>query len=861
MAGFFKGKSSREQRELRLRFGFIEVKPALNPNGEEMFGLVELAPEYGAELFRVAKRRQNKQKRFFSAALRLTGPELNLFLADDKREQQFWSSLSEALPTDVPSQILLRRRRGSLATHYQAWQDKIQRRLTDPEVAYSFLQDYLENLVYPVEESGLTESWAGIFVSGSNEEEVAARLALIMSKLPCEAAPCTSAELSWLLLDYYAPQLIEQILDNNESADQLFVRWLSESLPVIDETAIYSGEQLTHFWTLAAPPSTIEGGWTRPLLESETLADSEYDVVVHLAPAPVDPKLFEVLNRRVATLEKMLEKARSEGNRGAVRELAEQRNEIESRLNAMSEGSEHYFEIGISLALRTSVEQPQQSKVFEDELNALGFAPRPVEGYEEIERALLNCAPLNLGYLSRSFVLPSSATGRLAHITSEGGFNHDSAGPLAGISPTGHPLYFNPATRPGESAMFFLGEPGKASGPSARAFAQYLTAMRYLEGSNIFGFDLSGEWSATVRQLGGEYLGFGPDYYGTFGWNPLYISPDRLNDLKALEYWVRDTATYLDKLLELNPLEQQDLNALLLECAIQASEQKLTIDAEMLYQRAHKGGYRLLAERLDEITSGGMYDWLFANPTRLPEPGTNSGMLFVGFSAQGLKELNQETRRFYLNRFFTAWVAKLSNSQTQPQLIILDEAQELLTTPQAAATLVWLKQNAARLGVSLWALSPRTDEWLVSNAGQKFLDSATWQFFFNQSSPGLAGMARRFALPQRAVKTIRELGMGSALIRHSSGALSELLPLPGDYISRLIPARVQKQLSAKTYKPLAGSTAPATANPSPATGTRSGGLRPNVPEPVAETEQTKTAASATKDQSDPVFIFAKARGA
>ena len=873
MAGIFGLKSNRVRRELERKFGFSRVRPVLNETGQEEFGLIELAPEYGLELFAGASRKPKADRRpYLSAGLRLVGPQLNLFLGDDKHEQNFWSSLCAALPSDSPCQVLLRRRRGELGPHYQSWQNKAQERLTDPEVGFFFLQDYLENVIYPVEESGIAHLWAGIFISGRDEAELARRLTRIAEALPCASVFCSSDELSLLLMDYFAPSLLESGLSQEELKPQLLAKAGLE----IGETEVENGNSLS-FWTLSAPPPQVEGGWTRPLLESEALADSEFDIVVHLAPTPSSENLQAVISRRIASLELSIAQARANGDKRLVRELAQQRLEVGQRLEAMADGSESYYELGVSLALRSLPDSgeleakiEQETAIFKTELSELGMSPRRVIGLENMQRALLTCAPLNLGRMARSFILPSQAAGRLAQVASEGQIEVDPTLPLVGLTPGGEPLFLNPAARPGESSLFFVGNPGKGSALPARALVEYLAGMRYIDGTAIFGFDPAGDWVGAVRQLGGTYVALGPNQKLDFGWNPLCLAPEHLNNLTTLEKWINQVAAYLEKLLELNPLERQDLNAVLLECAIEAMERGIEIQAGLLYERAQAGGYRLLAERLSDIKPGGSYHWLFARPTSLPVPGLTDDLLFIGFSEVALQELNPEARSFYLAQFFAAWVgqlAKIPRQYAPPLLLVLDEAQEILAWPEAASNLLWLSRQALPLKLSFWAISPRCDEWLTSACGQKLLDASTWQFFFSQNGAGLAGVARRLALPQRTLRAIRELGSGAAILRHATGALIELVPLPGDYVARFMPAKPRKQIAPAAA--MAGRTAATdktgtftTSKPAAEVPTR-----PLVPEPLPITAlekveaATKETASTEGKEQEPVYIFSVARGA
>jgi hypothetical protein len=342
--------------------------------------------------------------------------------------------------------------------------------------------------------------------------------------------------------------------------------------------------------------------------------------------------------------------------------------------------------------------------------------------------------------------------------------------------------------------------------------------------------------------------------------------------LAALEGWVQEVAEYLDKVLELNPVEQQDLNPLLLECAIEAVKAGEAVTADLLYQKAAAGGYRLLAERLAEITAKGTYGWLFATPTNLPLSGATGDLLFLGFSQRAQEILSEEARNFYLGRFFAAWARQLATTPRQsvrPTLLVLDEAQQLLSQPQAAQALLWLKRNAAPLGLSLWALSPRCDEWLLSTCGQRLLDAATWQVFFNQNGAGLAAAARRLALPQRALKVIRDSLPGAALLRHASGALTEVLPLPGDYVFRLIPTAPKKQLAAPVVEAReAANQKTVQATPSPAEAKPASSPRPHMPEPLPATakngdniEEVAPAAKSADKDTNPVYIFAGAKGA
>ena len=791
MAGgwFKKNKSS----GLAVFTGFKSVRVVNGLAGGEKFGLVELAPEYAADIFTPPADRRRPAEytgSVFTAALQLGGPGLNRWLAEAKDDQAFYVSLCQSLPPDSPSQFLLRRRRSQLGPHYDAMQQQALQRLPDEEIARFFLQDYLDNLIYPVEDSGLAELWCGLLISGRSDEEVTDRMARLLATLPCDARPCQAAELSKLLLEYFAPGLAQTQAENGEATDTLYAEWLSEVPFEVVEESMYNGQR-NAYWTLSAPPLKHEGGWTRRLLENEVLTNTEFDISVHLAPAYQESTMQEVLNRRLAMINEGIEAALDAYHRPEADELREQQREIEDRLYGLVDEQHRYFEIGITLSLRADPDIfDEECQVFEGELRQCGLAAHRTMTVSQTQSAMLDCAPLNISRFDRPFVLPAPQAGHLLHLGTVG---QPLAGPthtLVGLSPAGETVYLDPAARPGQTACFLLGEPGQTSAKQAGALVRYMAGLRWFKGGAVFGLDRKGEWQWLVTKQGGRYINLGASDSG-YSFNPLEVTADGLSQISQLEGWVTEIGGFLSAILELDDERREDLSAVLVEAALARVNRNEEINPASLWIRAESSGYLPLAERLRQLGHNGRYGWL-AQPTRLPLPG-HEELLFLGLSEEVRRSWSEDAQRYYWSRLF-ARLAALGGAHvpTRPYLFLINDAHELLTDPTAARSLSWTGQQAARLNLSLWLLAPRADDWINSHTGRNLFERAQTQLYFNQTGPGLAGAARRLGLSQRFVKAVRDRLPGAAVVRQldedGQPTLFAFDPLPGEFVDQLASA-------------------------------------------------------------------------
>jgi hypothetical protein len=784
------------QARLARFAGFERIRPVYGPTGTERFGVIESSLDSNRA---VPGRRSNfaggflawarKTEIRYTAILRLSGPALNLWLAPGKATGPFYESLCKALPVDSPVQFLLRRRKKQLEQHFQVFQQQVSSRIKDEEIAEFFLQEYLDKLVYPAEESGLCELWYGLLVSATSLDKLTGQLAALLAALPCDSKPCRSAEIAEIVLDYYAPLLLESYRETGRAIpEQLNAESLAGAKPAIEPEYSFNGFKQA-YWKISAPPLSHPAGWTAPLLDNERLANTEFDISIQLTPANRDDKLREVLEGRLAFLDQQIETAFSLQDTDSLDDLQEQRGEVARRLAAALSPDNRYFEAGITLALRSADTDFQTGcLVFEEELKDLGLAARRTGFAAETRRAMLDCAPLNLAQLERPLVLPACEAGRLAHLA-PGGLPLAKPGQiLGGLSRLGEPLFFNPASRPGETAFFLLGERGKPSAQQARSTLRYLTAMQWLAGEPLCGLDRTGEWEDLALQLGGQYVSLGPNET-VFNFNPLEVTDEILKWDDKLVNWLNETAAFLAGLLKLEPELQEDLLAVLFEAAIGRVNRGEELNAASLWIRAECGGYGLLAVQLKELAHNGRFGWLCARPTRLPQPGTTNDLLFIGLSYTLQSLLNEEQQKFYFARLFARFAAQLCvNPPDRAYLLLIDRAHELLADPVSAQSLAWLTQRSQSIKARLWLPSPRPADWLNSHHGRNLFDRADCHVFFQQGHSQMAPVARRFNLSHNLVKTVREAGPGAAVVRQldedGQPYFFGFEPLPGNFLEK-----------------------------------------------------------------------------
>jgi len=739
---------------------YLRIYPVLNSAGEERFGAIELSPACADFIMfeQKGRKKYSGKSTVLTGGLRLFGPKLNLWLAEEQTEQDFWHALTEALPEDCAVQFILQKRPSTLQKHYEALQEAVNQRIGDPETAYLFLQDYLENLIYPVEDAGLAEQQALLLISALDEEDLGERLATLFATLPCDSAPLNSRQLEEIVAEYGLP---------NE--------------PIYYDNHLEASDPRT-YWTVIAPPPQAEGGWTRRLLESEDLASSKFDIVAHLTPGKPDNTMRYVLQRRQAALQEMLDSAEIAGVKQTTLELTEQLGEIERRLATLDDQGQPFYEVSLAVSLRCSAEDiEEEADDFELALLAAKLSPRRVVGLSGLELAWKDCAPLNLPQLARLFVVGEQppagvgragihSAGRLVQLATAGGFEvSDSFAPLVGYSRTGEAFQLETGLG---TTLFLTGDNTLRSTEVAHNLVKYIVAMRYLTGGKFCIFDPKGNWLEVARQVGINSSQIIRPYHLL---NLLEADPQKLQRIDQIEAWVNSTSAFLSALLKLD--SQEGLEALLLGAVVALQGEGTPISTESLWLRVTNDGNEELANQLSRLVLDGDLAWLFNRP----EDATfaSQDMLLLGFDAEEISAIPEKARQLILTRLFSRLAPLLAD-----HTLVVDEVTQFLNDPASSQVLIWLTQQNR----NLWAITSTCDDLLTSESGRKLFEQATTHLFFRQSGPGLSSVAKRLDISGRAVKTIRELAAGAAVVRRCEGGqvqVSAFEPLPGGYTNRL----------------------------------------------------------------------------
>jgi hypothetical protein len=744
--------------------GFNDIRPVLNDLGEERFGVIELAGATGFFHEETTKKNKFISKTVLTGGLRLHGARLNLWLADEKSEREFWSALAQALPKDSPSQVWLSRRSNNLAKHYTLWQNQIKKQLKDHETGYAFLQDLLESLIYPVEDAGVSQDSTIILVAGRNEDEVAGRLASLLAVLPCDSTPCSAKELTTLLIDYFNP-LEEQ--PRNPTPELILPQ-------VLDFGNDFSNNgKLSAFWMLASPPAQMPGGWLRPVLEKAELAQTEFDIVAQLYPTMVEDSMKGVLVRRLISLDKQMQ----DDLKVSTAEIQRQKQDIEQRLVSLRNGAEAYFEIGVNLHLRQEPDRFEQTvEDFETVFAGEGISLRRISGQENLIRAWRTCAPLNHNQLLRPFVLPALGAGRLAQLFSGGHSQTKTELPLLGLGKGFEPYHFESEGH----TVFLVGEEWQKSYESARNLINYLAVSNYyLQEKTVCGFDLNRQWVRTTQQVEGDYVAFGKHNKSVCHYNPLLAQVDKIKSLEGVAAWIAEVSQFCQSLLELSELETEQISTVLLELAISHGVEGLEINAENLYNKAMQSGYLALTAKLIHVRPTAKFGWLFSHPNQFVP--VQNPFIFFGFDEDMIEEMPLATRRIYLAKV----LQKLAFSH---QILVLDEAHQLIAESAVSKLVAWKLQQ----GTQIWSVAPNTEEVATSPISRYLLEKSQTQVIFNHNGKALNILAARLKLTNRTLHALKLMLAGGAIVRQENGSLESFNPLPCDYIarqSRSLPSR------------------------------------------------------------------------
>ncbi len=273
-----------DARAIERRLGFNDVYAVLNDAGGERFGAVQLTS--GG----------------LTALMRLRG--LNYWLGSSATERDALSRIQQHLP-DFPVQFILQRRRLDREAYLAKWRKRIALRfVTQPAAGEMVWADFKERMVARWGEYGAAEVWCGLAVSASSEAELAQHLALLYTSLPFEAEALSVAQIIALLHAYLRPA--NPAVPEADAANPLSLLSPNGLYLGNDGILLERSVDLSFFTAQPPTPAAPAGEWLWPVLRSDALAASEYDLCVHIQPARYEVEMQMVLERRLTHIEARL---------------------------------------------------------------------------------------------------------------------------------------------------------------------------------------------------------------------------------------------------------------------------------------------------------------------------------------------------------------------------------------------------------------------------------------------------------------------------------------------------------------------------------------------------------------------------
>jgi murein DD-endopeptidase MepM/ murein hydrolase activator NlpD len=787
-----------DARAIERRLGFHDVYAVLNDAGGERFGAVQLT---GGGL---------------SGLMRLRG--LNYWLGNDEAEREALARIQQHLP-DFPVQFIIQRRRLDSGAYLAKWRKRIAHRFVEqPEAGEQVWADFKERMVARWREYGAAEVWCGLALTASSEAELGQRLAQLYTSLPFEAEALGAAEIVNLLRNYLRPASPA----SKQEADT------ANPLSIISPNGLYlsnDGIRLERntslsFYTAQPPtPAAPSGEWLWPVLRSDALAGSEYDLCVHIQPARYEMEMQMVLERRLTHIEARLTEIEAltddaaltlsqplpEGEgfvrRGdkkqasrlqvvyshpelpasdAEREsLLLERHEVEQRLAQLRRSEERLREVSMLFILRAAHgQEAAQRNRFIAELERLGFSPQQLKGRQNVERGLRSSLPINRNQAGRQFTITAAAAAPLLWLANNQPSDTDQ--PPLGLARDRSVVGFAPQAE---------GEPGHrtisgGSEPQRSYIIHQWALLDYVASHDLYGYDPNGEWREFCAALGGVYIAPGALTQGG-NLNLIAAARAELDDPASFTRWVVETAGLLSKLAGgLDDDQISHLSAALFQLGLGYLERNQPLTLQRLYADVRAGGYTPLARALN-IIARGRWRALFADeqPKMLGKSATSAPspaapLVFIGRADHDTPpELAAYLANLAARRLLTA-LLNVAPGVAMPGFPGLRHPAAPTTMLFAAAPAALDEAALSRAisralatqqpPVSLWLLAAQGDDLLADPANVALLSCIPNHLLLRQD--GSAELAALAGLSERAARAIPNLAKNQALLAQPSGS-------------------------------------------------------------------------------------------
>jgi hypothetical protein len=545
-------------------------------------------------------------------------------------------------------------------------------------------------------------------------------------------------------------QLQEQGDGRSQRSPATFASWLAPDVAEVRPRVFRVGERWSRSLFVASYPRKVAIGWLAPLLRG---FECEVGVAQHILPLP---KLFSLnrLRRKIRGFETSL----------VVDNLRGQRPD---RLTETA--------LGDALALEDQV-LVETERLFQLEL----FVTLVAASVEELDRGwqqlLATMAELGCGVtpLTHRHVDGWRAT-TPSGVSPFGWGREITASALATAFPFlrsnlsgGAGVLLGPSIISRELVLVDPFDPANpnfnvvvlgTSGAGKSYTAKLLAARLALRGCRLRCIDPVGEYRGLVELLGGACREIAPGRSSGLS----ALGPEAGSGRDAGGVYERAArALVILELLAAGRSGQWDLP----EDDLQGLEEVLTklLTNEPAPRLAHlvralENAQRpALARRLARFT-GGMLAGVFDGPQELELEGRASVFSLAGWAGER-EQLLAPAMQMILFQL----ESELGPDLGSPRLVLVDEAEVLLSRPRSAVALEALSRRVRKLGAGLMVISQVVEDFLNSPVGNVIVRNCHTKLLLRQEEVAMPALRQTFGLSPAECELLRDAGPGSGIV-------------------------------------------------------------------------------------------------
>ncbi|MGC1908207.1 MAG: DUF87 domain-containing protein [Candidatus Dormiibacterota bacterium] len=297
------------------------------------------------------------------------------------------------------------------------------------------------------------------------------------------------------------------------------------------------------------------------------------------------------------------------------------------------------------------------------------------------------------------------------------------------------------------------------SGGGKSYTAKLLAARLVLRGCRLRCIDPVGEYRSLVQLFNGACREIGPGHSsGLSALGP--ASASRPGDGTVFERAAR--ALVVVELLvsgrrgdwDLTEDDAQDLEAVLTQLFSVADDPHLP-DLVAALDRAQ---HHVLARRLNRFTQG-MLSGVFDGRAEAELAGVATVFSLAGWGGDR-DQLLAPAMQMILQQL----EAEIARDQSSPRLVVVDEAEVLLSRPRSAAALESLSRRVRKLGTGLMVISQVVEDFLNSPVGNVIVRNCHTKLLLRQEEVAIPAVRTAFGLSPVECDLLRDATPGSGIV-------------------------------------------------------------------------------------------------